>query len=283
MDQDAKKAGLVEDLAIAAENLCRSTVQVQGRSSSHGSGVIWRSNGLVITNAHVVCGPRATIKLADERELDAVVIARDRRSDLAALQVEASDLPSITVSSEVLRVGELVLAVGNPLGLVGVLTTGVIHAISHNNVAGGQWIQADVRLAPGNSGGPLANSQGHVIGINCMIVGSLALAIPSHTVEQFLQQGARPYLGVTTQPVLVPLGGKRVVGLLVIQVAAESAAEQHGLLIGDVLTTANGQPFNSPDDLLRAILSIAGSALQLDLLRGGKPMSYRITVCSSAG
>lgn len=283
MDQDAKKADLVEDLAIAAENLCRSTVQVRGRSSGHGSGVIWRSNGLVITNAHVVRGPRATIKLADERELDAVVIARDRRSDLAALQVEASDLPSITVSSEVLRVGELVLAVGNPLGLVGVLTTGVIHAISHNNVAGGQWIQADVRLAPGNSGGPLANSQGHVIGINCMIVGSLALAIPSHTVEQFLQQGARSYLGVTTQPVLVPLGGKRVVGLLVIQVAAESAAEQHGLLIGDVLTTANGQPFNSPDDLLRAILSIAGSALQLDLLRGGKPMSYRITVCSSAG
>jgi serine protease Do len=236
----------------------------------------------VITNAHVAHGPRATVKLADERDFDAIVIARDRQCDLAALKIEAADLPGVAIaSSGVLRVGELVLAVGNPLGLVGVLTTGIVHAVSPSD-ANGQWIQADVQLAPGNSGGPLANSQGHVIGINCMIAGGLALAVPSYTVEKFLRRVERPYLGVTTQPVLMPLGDKRAVGLLVVEVTPGSPAEAD-LLIGDVLIAANGQPFNAPGDLVSTLHdTVSSQMLQLDLVRGGKRRSYNVAVHSRA-
>lgn len=256
-------------------------MQVRGRRSSGGSGVIWRSSGLIVTNDHVVRGSQATVKLVNGPDLDAVVIARDRRSDLAALQVEAADLPVATVSDSILRVGELVLAVGNPLGLVGALTTGIVHAVG-GGAAREQWVQADVRLAPGNSGGPLANSQGHVIGINCMMVGGLALAVPSYTVEQFLHRWVdRPYLGITTQPVLVSWKDKRVVGLLVTEVTSRSPAQETGLLLGDVLIAANGQPFSAANDLFSTLVNVAPEeVLQLDLLRGGTPVAYSIAVRS---
>lgn len=169
-----------EELATVAAALSRSTVQVRTSRSGSGSGVIWHS-GLIITNAHVILGPRATVELSDGRVFDAVCIRRDPERDLAALTVAAVDLPVATIGdSDAVRVGELVLAVGNPLGLVNALTTGIIHAIGSN-----RWVQADVRLAPGNSGGPLADVQGRVIGINTVIVGGLALAVPSNVVKRF--------------------------------------------------------------------------------------------------
>lgn len=280
MKQDATDLG--EDFAVAAESLRRSTVQVRGQGFGSGSGVIWQSNGLIITNAHVVRGPQATVKLTDGRDLEAIVTARDRQRDLAALQVKAVNLPAVKIGdSKGLRVGELVLAVGNPLGLVGVVTTGIIHAIGLRSTASQQWIQADVRLAPGNSGGPLANVQGHVIGINSMIVGGLALAVPSHTVEMFLSgQGRRPDLGVTIQPVLVPLESRRVVGLLVVEVVPGTAAEAADLLVGDVLIAANNQRFKGPRDLVSTLQEAGSSRLQLDLLRGGKHSVHYVTVGS---
>jgi serine protease Do len=176
---------VTEELAAVAARLSLSTVQVRSRRFGAGSGVIWHSSGLIITNAHVVRGSRARVELSDGRVFDAVCTGRNLQRDLAALKVPAADLSAATVGdSDALRVGELVLAVGNPLGLVGAVTTGIIYAIGPKD-ASSKWVQADVRLAPGNSGGPLADAQGRIIGINTIIAGGLALAVPSNVVERF--------------------------------------------------------------------------------------------------
>jgi serine protease Do len=272
-----------KELAAVAERLRRSTVQVRSRRYGGGSGVIWNSDGLIITNFHVVPRERATVELSDGRILEAVVTAQDPQQDLAALRVEANDLPAATIGdSDTLRVGELVLAVGNPLGLVGALTTGIIHTVSSaskptQGVLGERiptpqpWIIADVQLAPGNSGGPLSNARGQVIGINTMIVGGLALAVPSNAIERFLQGGRRPYLGVTLRPVSVVLDNKRLLGLLVLDVAFGSLAMAANLQIGDVLIGVCGQRFNSPSDLTSVLWhAVPGDLLPIEFLRNGK-------------
>jgi serine protease Do len=183
---------LSSDIAAVAESLRRSTVQVRGRGPGAGSGVIWRPDGLVITNAHVASGPDAVVELSDGRTFKALLVDRDPEQDLAALRVGENDLPAATIGdSDSLRSGELALAVGNPLELIGAVTVGIIHTVGPLPGLNRQtWVQADVRLAPGNSGGPLANAKGQVIGINSMIVQGLALAVPSNVVEQFL--GGQP-------------------------------------------------------------------------------------------
>src|SRR5438552_12773671 len=119
---------LSDELAAVAARLRRSTVLVRGRGRGAGSGVIWSSRGPIVTNAHVARGPRSSVGLSDGRSLDAVVTARDAYRDLAALAVDAQDLPAADVAdSDGLRVGDLVLAVGNPLGMIGALATGIIH------------------------------------------------------------------------------------------------------------------------------------------------------------
>lgn len=310
-----------DEFAAIAESLRPSTVQVRSyQRASSGSGVIWHSDGLIITNDHVVNEPQMTIELADGRVLDATVTARDSKRDLAALKVDATDLPSATIrTSEELRVGELVLAMGNPLGLVGALSVGIIHAsphpsyepsnqpevqfhrfnhrwnrfkfnqFEHHPLKYHSWIQADIRLAPGNSGGPLADAQGHVIGINSMIVEGLGLAIPSDAVEHFLNfpQSERPYLGITFQPVPVSLGRRRfhgwrgfACGLLITEVVPNSTAEVAGLLMGDVLIGSD-QLFSHPDDL-GEILGQAGlgDRLTLSFIRGGVPMRCEVVLRS---
>ncbi len=271
-----------DELAAVAAALSRSAVQVQSRRLGAGSGVIWHSDGLIITNAHVVRGSRATVKLADGRVFDAACTNRDRQRDLAALKIDATDLPAATIGdSDALRVGELVLAVGNPLGVVGALTTGIIHATPKNTPR--RWVQADIRLAPGNSGGPLADAQGIVIGINTVVIaGGLALAIPSNTVERFLRLGEqRPYLGVTIQPVLIPQRHRRTLGLLILEVSQGSLAESAGLLTGDVLIGVADQFFKATTDLAQALWQISsGDTLQLNFIRGGKHMICEVQMHS---
>jgi serine protease Do len=264
---------LAEELAAVAERLRRATVQVRGRKAGGGSGVIWRAEGVIITNAHVARGPDVTVALVDGRILEAEVAARDPWLDLAVLTAAAADLPAARIGdSNALRVGELVFAVGNPFGARGALTAGIIHAIGPAEAADGpRRLQADIRLAPGNSGGPLADAQGRVIGINSMIAGGLALAVPSHAVERFLhQRHRRPRLGVTIRPVSVMDGSGRCLGLLVLEVASGSPAEKAGVLIGDVLIGVGGRSFNAPDDLPRMLCrGTPGDVLRLDLIRGG--------------
>jgi serine protease Do len=183
-----------EAFSAVGEKLRRSTVQVFDGRRGAGSGVIWRADGWIVTNAHVVRGSTARIRLADGAAFDAEVIARASERDLAALYVAAaSDLPAAEIgASTAVRVGEIVLAAGSPFGVRGAVSAGVLHAVGAVPRVGKQrWLQADLELAPGNSGGPLADASGRVIGINSMIAMGLGLAIPSHEVGQFLRRAMR--------------------------------------------------------------------------------------------
>ena len=212
-----------------AERLRRSTVEVRLRdANAGGSGVISTADGQIVTNAHVARAAGATVRLWDGRELPAKLLARDARRDLATLQVAAAGLPAATFGdSGALRVGELVMAIGNPMGFIGALTTGVVHALGNLPGFGAQsWVLADVRLAPGNSGGPLADAHGRVIGINTMIVNGLGAAVPAGAISAFLRRGASGFsLGVTVQPVRLE---DRRFGLLVLKVEPGSPAAAAG-------------------------------------------------------
>jgi serine protease Do len=276
-------AQFTEEFAILAENLRRSTVQVRGGRDGVGSGVIWSSDGVIITNAHVIRGSNATIELSDQQILDAIVIARNDQRDLVALKIDATDLPAAPIGdADRLRVGELVFAVGNPFGLTGAVTTGIIHNGGSNSFSRRNWIQADVPLAPGNSGGPLANVQGQVIGINTMIVNGMGFAVPSHVVQQFLQNREhRPYLGVTLQFVRVPMQGRRSFGFLITGVEAGSPAATARLQMGDVLVGVRGRIFQHPNELFYILEnSHQGDGLSLEILRGDRRLVAEVVLCS---
>jgi serine protease Do len=222
----------------------------------------------VITNAHVARRSTGQIQLWDGRAVRVTVAARDPRLDLALLEADARDLPAADIAdSGALRAGELVLAVGSPYGQAGTVTVGLIHAGETR-----RWVQADIRLAPGNSGGPLANAQGRIIGINTMVAQRLALAIPSNIVERFVQWRGKPgrRLGVTVEPVNV-----QGFGLLIMEIETGSPAENAGLQVGDILTGSAGKPFQAPFDL-PLVLESGGEKVELDLLRGGRTATCEV-------
>ena len=176
---------MVTDLSHLAERLRRITAEVADSRASLGSGVLW-PHGCVVTNAHVVRGSRAAVRLVDGRRLEGQVIARDMDADLVLLRVLGTGIPAASIGDSV-PVGSLVAAVGHPLGVRGALSVGVVHAVGPIRPDDRSWIQADVRLARGNSGGPLADASGQVIGLNAMVVGPLALAIPMREVARFVR------------------------------------------------------------------------------------------------
>jgi len=250
-----------------AERLRRSTVQVftEGRRSG-GSGVVWGADGLIVTNAHVARASRHEVELWDGQRLEARIDSYDARRDLALLRVSATGLAAAAAGdSTALRPGELAIAIGSPLGFSGALTTGVIHAVGPMAGMGRRtWVQATVRLAPGNSGGPLANAGGQVVGINTAIANGLGLAVPSRDIAEFLRHGARPRLGVTLRP--VGFAGNRL-GMLVLEVEPGGAADNASLRVGDILTACNGRPLDSPEGLGDALDSASGR-IALQFLRG---------------
>jgi serine protease Do len=271
----------IEGLGEIAEQLRRSTVLIQSGSRGSGSGVIWSSDGAIVTNSHVARGSNTRVQLWDGREFNATVTARDPRRDLAALRIPANSLPAATpADSSRLRAGELAIAIGNPMGFVGALTTGVIHAIGPVRGLGFQsWVQASVRLAPGNSGGPLAGASGRVIGINTMVAGRLALAIPSNAVRDFLAAGpSHSWLGVAVHPVKLPSLTGQTFGLVLLEVDEGSPAALASLMAGDILLGTEGEPFRSPEDLARAIDGVGVRLLRLLFLRGSYSKVRRVTV-----
>jgi serine protease Do len=172
-------------LARIADRLREITVEIHVAGGS-GAGILWTPD-LVVTNAHVARAPRLRVALPDDRPVEAHLIAADRRADLAILRIPPVPVaPVAGADSDAVRVGAVVVALGHPLGLRRTLTAGVVHAVAAVSPGGRRWIHADLRLAPGNSGGPLADTAGAIVGINTMIVGGLALAIPINEVRRFV-------------------------------------------------------------------------------------------------
>jgi len=205
MDVQAFSDQIADALADVNQRVQRSLVVVHNGRQGAGAGVVWRQGGYIVTNHHVVASHRGpfsgraagnafSVTLPDGRDLPARVIAKEPELDLALLQIEARDLaPALMADSRGLQVGQMVLAVGHPWGQVGVVTAGIVSGLG--NAETGQpprkvpIIRSDVVLAPGNSGGPLVNAAGGVVGINTMIVGGdLGVAIPSHLVEAFVER-----------------------------------------------------------------------------------------------
>ena len=189
---------LVDDItqtsAMVAEKVQRSLVIVQGRRFGAGAGIIWRKDGIILTNNHVVNSHHPRVILADRGEYDAKIMGRDPGIDLALLKIEADDLPVARIAdSHNLSIGQMVLAVGHPWGQPGYVTVGMLSSKSElrlrhpNRVL--SIIRTDAALAPGNSGGPLVNAAGEVIGINTMIIGGdQGVAIPIHVAEGFVDE-----------------------------------------------------------------------------------------------
>lgn len=260
-----------------AESLRRSTVQVRGTRGSSGSAVVFKQQHL-ITNAHVISDGAVEIESWEGTVHRATVLRLDRQRDLALLHVPNLDAPPAPLGdSSRLQPGVPVVAVGNPFGFIGAVSTGVIHAVgSIAGFKGREWIQADVRLAPGNSGGPLADWNGYVIGINTMIVRSgLALAIPSRAVQVFFTRSLSNHsLGVVVRPVQLKSGE---LGLMLLEIVIGGAAEAASLMPGDILVAANGRSFRDSDDL-QIEIDRPAQLLRLDFRRGGQPNLRHVTV-----
>lgn len=279
---------LSEEAAALAAYLDRVLVTVRSNAGG-GSGTSWTADGLIVTNHHVVPGDSATVVLADGREYRADVEARDAEHDLALLRVDAALTPAVAGDSRAVLPGSLVFAIGNPWGQRGTLTSGIVLAggprSDENAVRIPGVIRADLRLAPGNSGGPMVNARGEVVGINSMIAGGVAVAIPSHTVVEFVAEtaGQPGFLGITLQPVNIPhaIAASYHVdddaGLMLTGIEPGSPADLAGLLPGDVVLGV-GEQRRGLRHLGPALRSMrAGRPLDLHLLRGGKVVQTHAT------
>lgn len=264
---------LIPGFGEIAEKLRRSTVHISDGRHGHGSGVIVKPEGVIITNAHVAPFSPMEVELWDGRRVQAVLSMRDAARDVAVLRVPLSELPAAPFAdSDQLRVGELVIAVGNPLGFTGALTTGVVHAVGRVPGLGPrQWIQADVRFAPGNSGGPLANARGHIVGINTMVAGGVGLAIPSNAVSRLLRgKGSDAPLGIVSRPVQITARGRAQLGLMILEIAKNSAAESASLMLGDIIVGVNGRTIDSLEDLERVLEGTGERVVRVQFLRGDR-------------
>jgi serine protease Do len=201
---------------------------------------------------------------------------RGRGLDLALLRLEGgpADLPAVRFGdSDALRIGELVYAIGHPWGRFGAATSGIVSELGVTGRRGRgrptRYVQSDVSLAPGNSGGPLLNARGEVIGINAMIFGALALSIPSNAARAWAanEEEPRPRLGVAIRPVELP-GEDAGIGLMIVGVREGRPAARAGLLVGDVLLGDVAGPFEDAGSLLEAVAR-AGDAVRLRVMRGG--------------
>lgn len=275
------RSELAAELAELTQRLQQSTVQVRGWRSGMGSGVIWHADGLILTNAHVVRGHRINVRLSDGRSVKGQVIRKDWQQDLAALVVPVNQLPAVTVHAEDVRAGELVLAVGNPQGVHNATCLGIVHTTASSQRT--RWIQADLRLAPGYSGGPLATMQGAVIGINSMIVEGRAFAISCWAIDRFLSsQQERPYLGVRLQPVQLMVDGEAVPGWVVTAIIDGSPAAAAGCL-GDIWIGVDGRRFTRHQDLQDWLsLVVPGDCGQLMVVRGQQFLELTLEVGSQS-
>ncbi len=281
-DSVALGTDVSEALVDLADSARRSIVLVRSGRHGSGSGIIWNSDGTIMTNYHVVARhTSARITTSDDREFRANVLATDPALDLAVLKVDATDLPGAQVGlSKEVRIGELVMAVGNPWGRRGVATLGIISGVGEAKAPWreepSEYIRSDVMLAPGNSGGALLDMRGCVIGINAMIFGGdLSVAIPSDVATQFISLAERrPMLGVGVRTVRlfsdIAKGAKQDRALEVRELLADGPATKAGVVVGDLLLKLGGTPLTDSQSLRAALEQhTTGARVALDTIHNG--------------
>ncbi len=290
---------LSSDIAAVVERAGQAVVRVDARPRFAASGIVWTADGLILTADHVVQREEnIMVALADGRELEARLAGRDPGTDLALLRVDATGLPAAEFGqAQDLGVGQLVLALGRPR------TDGIQATIGVVSALGGPWqtwrggrvegfIQTDVTMYPGFSGGPLVNAAGQVVGLNSSALArGISLAIPAETLgrvgEALKTRGRvrRGYLGVGVQPVPLPasltgkLGLAQETGLLVLNVEPGGPAERGGLILGDIIVGLAGQVVRDMEDLQRGLAGdVVGTETAVKVVRGGELRDLTMTV-----
>lgn len=272
------------------------TVEQEGS----GSGIIISKDGYIVTNSHVIEGANSIlVVLSTGEEYDAKLVGYDSKTDLAVLKIDETGLPAAELGkSSELKVGELAVAIGNPLGLEfqGSVTAGVISALNRTmEVEGRQYtlVQTDAAINPGNSGGPLVNQYGQVIGINTVKISTsdtegMGFAIPidvaAPIVEELIERGyvsGRPQIGIGIRDITEDMSQyyNLPVGVYVVSVSQGSGAEKAGLMTGDVIVKADGKTVTNIDELneIRDTHK-AGENIQLSIVRSGKTMTVNVTL-----
>lgn len=302
LDAYSRVVTSVAERLIPSVSSLRVTRRVRGgrRAEGAGSAVAITPDGFLMTSAHVVSGSDGgTASFVDGRELDWNVVGSDPLSDLAVVRVTASDLPAAVLGdADALRVGQLVVAVGNPLGLAGSVTAGVVSALGRGlpTQAGSATrivenvIQTDAALNPGNSGGALADGTGRVVGVNTAVAGiGLGLAVPVNSttrriISSLMSEGRfrRAYLGIAGGPRPLPPRVAREVGreagVEVVEIVAGSPAAKAGLRPEDLILDVDGEPVASARDLQRLMAGeTIGREIAIRVFREGRVQTLRAT------
>ena len=271
-----------------------------------GSGFVVSSDGLILTNAHVVEGSdKVTVTLKDGKTYEGEVMGTDSLTDVAVIKIEADNLPAVTFAdSDNLQPGEWAIAIGNPLGLDNTVTTGIVSATGRSSAQVGvadkrvSFVQTDAAINPGNSGGPLLNAKGEVIGINTAIIQNaqgLGFAIPVNAArdiaEELIAKGKvdHPFLGIQMAAITPELkqelasqnklNVKATTGILIMDVVPDSPAERAGLQSGDVIQEIAGREVKTADEVQQAVAKTeAGEKLNLGLVRNDKQIELDVKV-----
>ena len=277
----------------------RPDMPQEHEAHSLGSGFVISPDGYILTNAHVVKDAESiNVRFNDHSEKPAKLIGLDERTDVALLKIQGKNLPTVTLGdSDKLEVGDWVVAIGSPFGLESTATQGIVSALGRS-LPGDSYvpfIQTDAAVNPGNSGGPLINTQGEVIGINAQIFTQsggymgLSFAIPINVANRIADQikthgrASHGYLGVMIQPVTQELadsfGLQDVRGALVAQVMENSPAAKAGLQVGDVILAFNSKPVNQSSDLPPLVSATpVGEKASIDLMRKGKSVTLQAKI-----
>lgn len=295
---------LVKEVAPSTVSIVTQLEQNGRVGQGVGSGVIWDADGVIVTNRHVVAQASGIeVVLANGERFPARVLASDARTDLAALRIDAEDLPAARIAEALPDVGELAVAIGNPLGLENTATAGIVSGVDRSLPLGQGGpalvglIQTDASISSGNSGGALVNGAGEIIGINVAALGNVpagvaenvGFAIPTTTVrpvvEQLVSDGevAHPFLGIggaTLTPQLADRFGVQADrGVLIRQIFPDSPAQQAGVQGGDVITALDGETIASLGDLLGTLRRHRpGDTVEMTLMRSGEEQTLEITL-----
>lgn len=264
-------AAVSDEIAELAERVRRSVVLVE-RNRGHGAGIVWSTDGAIVTNRHVVGDHgRARVTLADGSVHEGEVAAAHPTRDLAIVKIEASGLPAAEIGDSIaIRAGQLAIAVGHPLGYRNSVSLGVFTASGDANA---EAIRMDVALLPGNSGGPVVDVDGRVIGVSAMVAGSLGMAVPSARVASFFANWSGPAgrtpLGIRATFVRDFGSAEHAAGMVITGIEPNSPAVRAGLILGDVIVGAGGASLIDEESLPAALLRL-GWPLRLAILRGGE-------------